>query len=116
MQFGVLRSPKVMIAACLAIMLILAFLVKPPPAKTLVIKGIVAMLESDQQTGELKAMELSISEGEAEVLVNLDVPAAKTDPRPVFREGEAITIKVASPHVVSKVLVCDYMATVKAEP
>lgn len=116
MQFGALRSPKIIIAVCLAIMLTLAFFVKPPPPKTLVIKGTVAVLENDQQTGELKAMELSIAGGEAEILVNMNVPEAKTDPRPVFQEGEAVTLKVSSPHVVSKVLVCDYMSTVKAGP
>ena len=116
MRFGELRSPKIIIVASLAVMLGLTFLVKPPPPKTMTITGVVAALENDPQTGELKTLELSLAEGEAEILVNMDVEAARTGPRPAFREGQAVTLKVASPHMVAKVLVSDYLATVSTGP
>ena len=116
MRFGELRSPKIIIVTCLAVMLVLAFFVKPPPPKTMTITGVVAVLENDPRTGELTALELSVAEGEAEILVNMNVDAARTGPRPVFREGQTVTLKVASPHMLAKVLVSDYLATISTGP
>lgn len=112
MQFGALRSPKIMIAACLVVMTALVFFVKPPPPKTLTVTGVVAALDFVPQTGELRAME--ITAGEADFLLNMEVPAAKSGALPEFKEGQTVTIKVAAPHIMGKSMVCDYMATINA--
>lgn len=115
MQFGVLRSPMIVIVVCLAILVTMAIFVPPPPAKTMDFTGTVAAFERDPQSGAPVAVELHA--GEAVLLVNMNVPAAKAAPAPFFHEGETVTLKVASPHVeknLPDVVRCDYLADLTA--
>lgn len=110
MQAENFRSAKIVIVVCLAVMLALAFFVKPPPPKTLTVTGVVAALDFAPQTGELLAME--ITAGEADFLLNMEVPAAKNAPLPEFKQGQTVTIKVAAPRIdkaAPGILLCDYL-------
>jgi len=95
-------------------MALFAIFVKPPPPRTLVVKGTVSSMERDQETGALTVLE--IRAGEADFLVNMAVPEAKTAPPPVFQEGEAVAIKLTSPQAAQGKVVGNYLATVQAGP